>query len=1014
MTGRVRRGAGGKVPIPRNYSKRQTLTDRLDGLRKAPDSERLEVFEQTAKESKAFKGFRHHAAKTQSRQDHHLRQFKDWMAMKEGKEVDDFEEEDLLEICFPRDDDGQVAENIRQFLIVTYHKTAPRSRLTGERISYRSLTKFRDSLFFWARYFAHQRGDTAPDARLLFHHAAEAMRAVIKSDPDPVPEISKQTIAMSSTLSHAAFILREASLHLVGPRLSSSSLLPCVFADLWTFRHVEHSWDSLRVDTRLLNLWWFRKSFIGLSELRVLKDFVMSTSRDIEYAEQHLAAWDIARLTACRPGSICKSGRATPLRWIDIEFQRDGETGRFKLIIHFWNLAIKKPEDPERPEAERSSDARHVELPSPEPANLTFSAAHRLLVIAIRRGILQDIDTIEDLMAYTGKNIKIKPEFREDYLFYRGKPKGMGIDMKHPLTVTALDQFLKRCCFAVGFTQQAIGMTSIRRRASSDLVARIGTEQTRRILGHAPDTFTLERYYLFMGPMMNQTGLLMDEGDDVQFKEIYRKRWAPMVTSKIDDPAIKRTRGAALRAMTDRLVLADPETPNCTTEQERRNYRARLRLHAHRALLEHEKQESEQNLTQEQFEQRVSSLEASTFADAVLKRALELRKAGDDSARFQSEGNFVPEEDDEEEDTEPEQDLESGETEVPTDGGPIRLTFESELDEEAADGDVVQESSELSYQDYATAFMDIMLHNLESTETAWKDRLDKTCPTCQEDFTVSEDVKSKEFTSQSHLDIHLASNFHTPLVRFQRMVDNEAAEHEDGLYQCPYCYNADEDRLNHYAEQGIDPPSSDFTSRAALETHVKESSHLTDGQKHDSLKEDDGWYDTVFYPKQLKSTSKKRHLKGVKELEKLGIKYTRIAALGGSGVRHKTIPGAVTGAEASGMHPRFANLVSSSSAAAGDGRLARLTVTGVPLAGLPPHVQGLVSYRHIAGSTAAGEVEDDEGEEEDHDEDADEDEDEDEDEMMTGVGSMQQDPIEIGDDDGSSSLDDDEDMDMDG
>ncbi|KJX98468.1 hypothetical protein TI39_contig411g00017 [Zymoseptoria brevis] len=883
MTGRVRRGAGGKVPLPRNYSKRQTLTDRLDGLRKAPDSERLEVFEQTAKESKAFKGFRHHAAKTQSRQDYHLRLFKDWMAMKEGKEVDDFEEEDLLEICFPRDDDGQVAENIRQFLIVTYHKTAPRSRLTGERISYRSLTKFRDSLFFWARYFAHQRGDTAPDARLLFHHAAEAMRAVIKSDPDPVPEISKQTM----------------------------------------------------------------KSFIGLSELRVLKDFVMSTSRDIEYAEQHLAAWDIARLTACRPGSICKSGqfaRATPLRWIDIEFQRDGESGRFKLIIHFWNLAIKKPEDQERPEAERSSDARHVELPSPEPANLTFSAAHRLLVIAIRRGILQDIDTIEDLMAYTGKNIKIKPEFREDYLFYRGKPKGMGIDMKHPLT------------------------------------------------GHAPDTFTLERYYLFMGPMMNQTGLLMEEGDDVQFKEIYRKRWAPMVTSKIDDPAIKRTRGAALRAMTDRLVLADPETPNCTTEQERRNYRARLRLHAHRALLEHEKQESEQNLTQEQFEQRVSSLEASTFADAVLKRALELRKAGDDSARFQSEGNFVPEEDDEEEDTEPEQDLESGETEVPTDGRPIRLTFESELDEEAADGDVVQESSELSYQDYATAFMDIMLHNLESTETAWKDRLDKTCPTCQEDFTVSEDVKSKEFTSQYHLDIHLASNFHTPLVRFQRMVDNQGAGHEDGLYQCPYCYNANEDRLNHYAEQGIDPPSSDFTSRAALETHVKESSHLTDGQKHDSLKEDDGWYDTVFYPKQLKSTTKKRHLKGVKELEKLGIKYTRIAAPGGSGVRHKTIPGAVTGAEASGMHGRFANLASSSSAAANDGRLAKLTVTGVPL--------------------AADEVEDDEGEEE-HEEDE-EDEEEDEDEIMTGVGSMQQDPIEIGDDDGSSSLDDDEDMDVDG
>jgi hypothetical protein len=66
---------------------------------------------------------------------------------------------------------------------------------------------------------------------------------------------------------------------------------------------------------------------------------------------------------------------APPLRWKDIEIQRDGEAGKFRLIIHFWNLNIKKPEvrvvyppvperdliepqDQERAEAERSSDSR--------------------------------------------------------------------------------------------------------------------------------------------------------------------------------------------------------------------------------------------------------------------------------------------------------------------------------------------------------------------------------------------------------------------------------------------------------------------------------------------------------------------------------------------------------------------------------------------------------------------------------------------------------------------------------
>jgi hypothetical protein len=237
--------------------------------------------------------------------------------------------------------------------------------------------------------------------------------------------------------------------------------------------------------------------------------------------------------------------------------------------------------------------------------------------------------------------------------------------------------------------------------------------------------------------MMNQTGILMDEDDNVQFKDIYRKRWAPMVTSKIDDPAIKRTRGAALRAMVDRLVLADPNPPDYNTEQERRSYRARLRLHAHRALLEHEKEESQQDLTQEQFEQRVSNLEASNFASAVLRRALELRKSGGDDAQFREQGNYQDEED-EEEDEEEEQDLDQ--MEVPKDGV-IRIEFETELDEEAADDSAVSETSQLKYRDYATAFMDIMLHNRESTAITWKDKLDKTCPTCQEDPTVSDEDK---------------------------------------------------------------------------------------------------------------------------------------------------------------------------------------------------------------------------------------------------------------------------------
>jgi hypothetical protein len=134
--------------------------------------------------------------------------------------------------------------------------------------------------------------------------------------------------------------------------------------------------------------------------------------------------------------------------------------------------------------------------------------------------------------------------------------------------------------------------------------------------------------------------------------------------------------------------------------------------------------------------------------------------------------------------------------------------------------------------------------------------------------------------------------------------------------------------------------------------------------------------------------------------------------------QHKTIPGAVTGATPLHMPARFANLSSGGSVAATDGRLARLAVTGVPMSGLPSHVQGLVSYPSTGNFMATDDGEEEEGMEEmeeehddgeEDDEEDDEQDNEDEDEVMKDVGGKEK-PVELSDNTKSSSFASDEDM----
>ena len=176
------------------------------------------------------------------------------------------------------------------------------------------------------------------------------------------------------------------------------------------------------------------------------------------------------------------------------------------------HINIKRPEDPEsRLEREITTFPLTLRLSSPRPENIVFSPAHRLLVIAIRREILENIDTLEDLFEGKQHEIMVKLGKQQDIVFFRGMAKGTALDKSKPLTSNALTEYLKRRGRQLGYTKD-ISMYSIRRRVAMDMVKGADMETARFLLGHTPDSHTLERYYLNWTQSLDLTGHLVDDG----------------------------------------------------------------------------------------------------------------------------------------------------------------------------------------------------------------------------------------------------------------------------------------------------------------------------------------------------------------------------------------------------------------------------------------------------------------------------------------------------------------------
>lgn len=422
-------------------------------------------------------------------------------------------------------------------------------------------------------------------------------------------------------------------------------------------------------------------------------------------------------------------------------------------------LDLKHPGDATTAEKLAPPEPVTLRLSSPHAGNIMFSAPHRLLVIALRRGILRDVSGLDELLDHSAYVISIAPEHLDDVVFLGSGPKGDAVNPEKPLTAYALTNYLQRRGKQIGYTMP-ITWYSLRRRAATDMVARIGVDATRLFMGHSPDSQTLERYYLKWTEILDVSGAMLDQPISATgYSEQQRQNWAPLAMDKLDNNAIKRLRGSVLSQITRRLILADPDPPQHLSPQELKNYRRDARRAAEQQLAAVEAENLRTTISKAEMDQRRAGLKASQFADEVLRRALKATgtsgigrsSTGQTDSSLENDQDedgylFIRDEDETALEPEPERDFEetiaSFDKELNRDdSGAIIASVDAEdYDIDPTDA-LSTQTQDASYQTLAKTMMELLLDNSLSEHSTWtgKSKEQKVCPVCQDDDTVSKE-----------------------------------------------------------------------------------------------------------------------------------------------------------------------------------------------------------------------------------------------------------------------------------
>ncbi|KAJ0164326.1 hypothetical protein CTA2_1248 [Colletotrichum tanaceti] len=793
----------------RRRSRGEAQNEWLDRLRHTNskannDSDFFQLMKEAAEVDLSAIGFRHAAVSTQQRQDRILNDYRGFVRIfKNIPDPDDGNngsssntqiEKDLDLECFPSPESCDEPESfnalwrlIRPYLYFVAESKIPRSNAHNI-ISYTTLCQYRKALMFWVPRKYDERGIKPPLHRHVFNQMTEMLRC----------------LAVQKKLSRFNF-----------------------GADA--------------------------KVGIGLDDIRQLIDMDLQDTVSIELSEQHHFAICLARACALRPGSLGMSHRDSTrgheisdelpfLAWKDIRVTRGHQQGMWTLRVTIRNLKTNKDLDAEA--AETANRRIRFRITSPQQqSNLALSVPHRLLVIGLRRGVFEEIATIDDLFETDLHQISIKEEFLDKPILLAGAERGLGLKDDHtPLPSSSLTKWLKLRAERIGWPGD-VTFYSIRRQTASTYVNALGVDNARALMAHEPDSRTLERFYVDCVSTTDVSAIALGEevGHGGADELMHLEATTSVTLDRLPADKIVHMYGPELNALFRQYVRADAGYPTLSL-QEKKNRDRVLRRKAFLVL---------RSEVIELYQKRQTAGERQMRKEEILGRATLFNKRLLEAFAEEQSGQDVENLATVDFEAEFEADSSSNNTDTLSSG--VQLENEADAEDQAAhhDGEITI-PEELQFTDsavncveaaaaipYETAVKLAMRVMLDHELGEYRPQGNVICPHCQDDDTVDDEKKSKTYTV-GNLRGHVASDFHTRYKQWQR----RALNNRDGRYlYCQYCV-----RVHPEGD------SEAFQQLKQLTRHIRRStanriagaSDWTTPElsaEHEELKRQDGWYD---------------------------------------------------------------------------------------------------------------------------------------------------------------------------
>ncbi|CAG8959756.1 hypothetical protein HYFRA_00001662 [Hymenoscyphus fraxineus] len=591
-----------------------------------------------------------------------------------------------------------------------------------------------------------------------------------------------------------------------------------------------------------------KKVYLGLSELIQLVEFDLSkiTSRGclgfrlalvlVHWREIQVGAswipWFFLRAILISTYPLVKQEN---LLWQDLTFSRELDRngvsqGNFTLVVIFRNIKYST-EDTDKNDFQLSLEVK-IDSPTTRPELLI---PHRILGILIRRKLLKFHDSIESLMLGREQNITMKPEAKRSVardsssllkctnlgtlhslpVLLAGRARGLGLTNDVAASRT-FNNYLKIRVQWLGYQSNTV-VYSWRAKFGTNVEQAYGRDTARQAMGHAPDTSTLEKYYLQGLYAVNTAATLIDGVAPV--KAVSANQMSPSI-QRSEHPRLCRERNTLIEDFVNRDgdILSAQATGDyhqlVCAQRRARKVALRVALATERSL---------QNETRgvDVIKKRIEELnKLGRFAQLVREQASKLAE-DDHTPEVQGEEDF--------------QDLSAYVDDYQLQKHPSTEAAKQSTHETI--GVDISKSFEGKVLASSTTSIDTYKAFMQLLYSYSKQPQERTCDLCAKSPFRTEKQKTRTFDRVESLRIHRAGVGDTKFGKWKCRMEYDVAtagESDHHPWKFPYgCGNT-------------------YKKLQFLIDHLRfiDLKHIPD-PKHEELKAADGWFDSDFFPQHM-------------------------------------------------------------------------------------------------------------------------------------------------------------------